>query len=101
MPIDQKVLYTEVGKRLKQWRAESSLTQVQLAEASGILRTSITNIEAGRQRAPLHVLYDLCSVLGVEVAMILPTHAEMRAPSTVSVTIEGTIREVPPKTAEF
>ena len=75
------------------------MTQSQLADAVGVLRTSIANIEAGRQKPPLHLLYKLCIELGVEVVDILPRNTVISQPITVI--IEGTPKEVPPKTAEF
>jgi transcriptional regulator with XRE-family HTH domain len=68
------------------------MTQVQVAEAAGILRTSVANFEAGRQKAPLHVLYALCQGLGVEVRDILPTRDELSAQQPI-------LQTVPPKAA--
>lgn len=70
-------LYKIIGKRLKQRREEAEMTQGELAEAIGLLRTSIANIEAGRQKAPVHVLYLLCNELGIELASVIPTSAEV------------------------
>jgi DNA-binding XRE family transcriptional regulator len=101
MKVNETQLYSQIGKRIKQRRIELGMTQTQLAETIGVLRTSITNIEAGRQKAPLHMIYQLCIVLSVEVATILPTKAEVTQPTTDSLKIEGEIEQVPPKAAEF
>ncbi|MEA5576071.1 helix-turn-helix transcriptional regulator [Anabaena sp. UHCC 0451] len=101
MKINENNLYQQIGRRIKQRRTEMGMTQAELADAIGVLRTSITNIEAGRQKAPLHVLYQLCIVLDVKVAAILPTEAEVTNLNTKSTTIEDEVKEELPKTAEF
>jgi transcriptional regulator with XRE-family HTH domain len=100
MKIDETLLYKEIGKRLKKRRLELTLTQEQLAEASDVLRTSITNLEAGRQKTPLHVLYELCAVLKIEIAELLPNRLEVSQKETVSIEIGGRMTGVPPKSAE-
>jgi len=101
MPVDETRLYQIIGTRLKQRRSELGITQAHLAAAAGVLRTSVTNIESGRQKPPLSLLYKLCEALDAEVAAIVPTNAEAAQLTTVPMTIEGIVKEVPPKTAEF
>ncbi len=107
MPINDELLYRLLGERLKRRREEMHISQGQLAEKIKVLRTSVTNIEAGRQRPPLHLLYDLCDVLGIEVASILPAGAELARPSTVRIKdivpnkVGGGLNEVSTRTAEF
>jgi transcriptional regulator with XRE-family HTH domain len=74
---DISKLYKIIGRRLKQRRKELGMTQSELAETIGHLRTSVANIEAGRQKAPLHVLFTLSNELGIELASIIPTNAEV------------------------
>lgn len=101
MQIDEELLYQRIGERIKEWRSEAKLTQGQLAEAVGVLRTSITNIEAGRQKAPLHVLYELCTVLGAEVTELLPSRADVVQTNEISIEIGGRVKTVPPKSADL
>jgi len=77
MDVDESLLYGMLGERLKQRRLEAKVTQAQLAQAAGVLRTSVTNIEAGRQKPPLHLLYRMCVVLDVEVSSIIPSNEEV------------------------
>jgi DNA-binding XRE family transcriptional regulator len=42
------------------------MTQEAVATSLGFERSSMTNIEAGTQRAPLHTLLELWGVLGVD-----------------------------------
>ena len=42
-------LYKEFGQRLRKAREDAQLTQKEVADRVGLKRTSITNIERGRQ----------------------------------------------------
>jgi transcriptional regulator with XRE-family HTH domain len=65
-------LYEEFGNELRAARGISGLTQEQLAGQVGLTRTSITNIEAGRQQVSLHQLYQLAAAVGKRPADLLP-----------------------------
>ena len=67
-----------------------------------MLRTSITNIESGRQRAGLHVIYALCEALEVDPLEILPRPSEVRRLDDEEVVIDAQhVARVPRKAAEF
>ncbi|WP_433081604.1 helix-turn-helix domain-containing protein [Dactylosporangium sp. CA-052675] len=84
--------YADVGQRIRDARAESGATQSQVAARAGLTRSSIANIEAGRQRVPLHVLAMVAEVLGVEpqslfsIEMLLEGSIGM---SVLSLRLEG------------
>lgn len=101
MYINEHRLYQHIGRELRRRRLKLGMTQADLAEATDELRTSITNIEAGRQRPPVHVLYRLCSVLGLEPGDTLPRIADVSEQSGNRVRIEALDRTVPPLTAAF
>lgn len=65
-------IYQEFGLRLRNARRAAKLTQEGLAQRVGLSRTSITNIEKGRQHASLHLLFYLAAAVGVEPAELLP-----------------------------
>ena len=48
------------------------MTQEAFAKAVGLSRTSITNIESGRQPVSLHTLYAMADILAVEIGDLLP-----------------------------
>lgn len=75
--VDSAELYRCVARRLRAIRGQRHLTQEEVAARAGLQRTSVTNIERGRQHPPLHVLYGLCDALGVEVHDLLPSTAEI------------------------
>lgn len=70
--IDQDRLYAFIGEQLKSHRETRGLTQLQLAERVNLERTSITNIERGKQKLPLHVLFGVCHSMGIAVSDVLP-----------------------------
>jgi DNA-binding XRE family transcriptional regulator len=72
-------LYQIIGDRIKMHRERMMplLSQEKLAKRIDLTRASIVNIEAGRQKAPVHVLWDICEVLGVELSAIIPRAADL------------------------
>jgi len=98
--INQDLLYKAIGERLRKARLQSGLLQSELAQKIAHLRTSITNIEGGRQRLPLHVLYELCHHLHVEVISILPLEGEVTDDPQVSVTAGDVTEQLPSQAAD-
>lgn len=72
------ILYQIVGERIKKRRESIGLNQNDLSEKINIGRSSISNIEKGRQQPPLHTLFEICKVLDMDVQTILPTYAEVQ-----------------------
>jgi transcriptional regulator with XRE-family HTH domain len=70
--LDQKALYEVVGRRLREARREMRLTQGALAESVGLSRTSLTNIEKGRQKILVHTLFALATALQIPASELLP-----------------------------
>jgi len=64
--------YPEFGRRVRLARRRAHLSQDTLGRLTGLNRTSITNIEAGRQRIPLHLLPAFAIALDVEPVELLP-----------------------------
>ena len=65
-------VYIEIGKRIAAARVASGMTQAELAEAISLSRTSVTNIEVGRQKILVHMLLEIAALLRVEVSKLLP-----------------------------
>lgn len=70
--IKQELLYRELGLSLATERRRQRLSQKQFGAKVGLSRTSITNIECGRQPIQLHQLYVFASMLKVSVTKLLP-----------------------------
>lgn len=58
--------YADLGQRVQRARTAARVTQQQLASAAGLTRSSIANVEAGRQRVPTHVLAAMACALRVD-----------------------------------
>lgn len=99
MNIDDEALYRHIGAAVRQRREALGMTQTQLATKAGILRTSIVNLEAGRQRAPLHTLYAICAALSTEPGAVLPQMRDIVVEEQLVLPIDGVNQVVPPRTA--
>lgn len=64
-------VYRELGQRIQRRRKELKLTQEELGSRVGLSRTSITNIEKGRQHVLLHVLLDFGKALELPPEMLI------------------------------
>ncbi|KAM3108256.1 helix-turn-helix domain-containing protein [Phormidesmis sp. 146-33] len=78
--IREAEFYEELGRRINATRKQRGLTQEELADRVGLTRTSITNIEKGRQKVLSHLLVELSDALNVSLHDLLPNpDAEARA----------------------
>lgn len=64
--------YEMFGQRVKDRRKELGMRQEDLAALTGLTRASIANIEAGKQRFPLHVIYEFANALAVDPLDLFP-----------------------------
>lgn len=65
-------LYAELGLRIRDAREKAGLTQVALAELLDFSRVSMVNIEKGKQRPPLDVLYRIALATNANLIDLLP-----------------------------
>jgi transcriptional regulator with XRE-family HTH domain len=78
-------LYMAIGGRVRAARERVGLTQEALGELVGLGRTSITNIERGRQRMTVHTLFGLAAAVGEVPAALLPNPLSDPVPALDSV----------------
>jgi transcriptional regulator with XRE-family HTH domain len=64
--------YAQIGSRIRQAREEKKITQDHLASIVSLSRTSITNIEKGRQKLLLHTFLEIATALQVRPENLLP-----------------------------
>jgi transcriptional regulator with XRE-family HTH domain len=69
---DTSDFYKALGGLVRKARDKAGITQDALAARVGLTRTSVTNIEKGRQKLLVHTLCDLASALGVPATALLP-----------------------------
>jgi DNA-binding XRE family transcriptional regulator len=63
----EELVYKTFGVRVKSKRQAKGISQLDLAEAVGLSRTSLTNIENGRHKPVLHVAIKICQILKMKV----------------------------------
>src|SRR5436190_13696447 len=71
--VYEEAFYEDVGCLIREERKGQKFTQERLADAASLSRVSITNIESGKQRVPLHTLVDIADVLNVPVERLIPS----------------------------
>jgi len=70
-------LYKTFGELVRLHRErQEGLTQEKLGHLVGLSRTSITNIEQGRQHVALHQVFDLADALKVQPEALLPRRGQ-------------------------
>jgi transcriptional regulator with XRE-family HTH domain len=70
--MDIDPFYKQIGMTLRGAREALSMTQSELAHVVGLSRTSLTNIELGRQRILVDQLAELANALHIPVATLIP-----------------------------
>ena len=72
MEFDRPGFDREVGLRLQLHRKRRGITQAVIAEKIGVPRASYANIEAGRQRVAVDILWRAAVVLNISIAALVP-----------------------------
>jgi len=72
MAADQGWFYKELGRRISHARRAKRISQQSIGLAAGLSRTSITNIEKGRQPVDVHALCCIARALQSEVNEFIP-----------------------------
>lgn len=69
--MEHRDIYREVGWNIRRYREGARRTQEQLAAEIGVSRSSLTNIEVGRQKVQLHHLYAIAAALDLDSPVVL------------------------------
>ena len=86
---DHAAFYKQVGERIRKERTTRKVSQEALAMAVGLKRTSISNIEKGRQRLLLHTFYEIADTLKSKPIDLLPP---TMTPQLISATSSKTLQ---------
>lgn len=84
-------LLARVGSRVRAARTAARMSQAELAAKIGVVRSSVANIEQGRQGLTMMRLGQLAAALGVTVDALIVA-AEIRLPETPQAHKVGVIR---------
>lgn len=55
------------GRKLRSWRRVRHITQIRLAEMTGLSVSCIGQIEKGKENPSMSTLYALCKALGISM----------------------------------
>lgn len=72
MALPQGPFYGAVGARVRRARLSARYSQQRLAECVRLSRSSIANIETGRQPIYLHALVLIAEQLGIPISDLIP-----------------------------
>jgi transcriptional regulator with XRE-family HTH domain len=81
--------YQELGANIKKYRNRRKLSQDALAKLISLTRTSLTNIEKGRQHPPVHTLCEIVKQLEVDISELLPRVTIKRGPADLKDVLAG------------
>ena len=73
----QDNFYKLVGTKITNYRKERKMSQAAFATRLGLSRSSIVNIELGRQHTPPHVLWQIAQVFALPINELFPSKEEL------------------------
>lgn len=76
MGCSESDFYKLVAEKIRISRQALGISQNELSKAVGLRRTSITNIEAGRQKIQIYTLYLISEYLNIPMYSLLPSHGK-------------------------
>jgi transcriptional regulator with XRE-family HTH domain len=74
---DARQVYVKLGQTIRNLRKLAGKKQEELAQEIHLSRASIVNIEKGRHKPQLHVLYDLAIALNCQLTDLIPSFNEI------------------------
>lgn len=72
MAISQGPFYRALGERVRRARQSAKFSQGRLADSVGLSRSSVANIETGRQPIYIHALVRIARQLETPVSKLIP-----------------------------
>lgn len=71
MTRKEALLYRRIGYEVRERRVGAGLSQEKLSKKAGLTRTSIVNMEAGRQRVQIDALIRMSAAIGCRASEII------------------------------
>lgn len=96
--MDDKI-YRLFGSRVRALREERKVTQDELARRVDLSRTSITNIERGRQRVLLHQMMEIATALDASPGDLVPTPASLEPEAPLRDDVARVVEQLRDETA--
>jgi transcriptional regulator with XRE-family HTH domain len=105
MPKNQQMnldeFYAYVGNNVRDKRTASGISQSMLAERIGFTRSSVANLEAGRQRVALHLFVRIEQALDCLPGELLPPREIPSADADLLSEISESLADEPNTTQDF
>jgi transcriptional regulator with XRE-family HTH domain len=98
--VGDEEFYRFVGSKVRSARIAAGISQTLLASRVGLTRSSITNIEAARQRVPLYHFVLISRALNREISELLPENSQLWDPG-ISSAIEEELADSPETIRNF
>jgi len=76
-----EAVYRQLGRRIRACRKKLAMTQSDLAKQIAVARASVANIELGKQRVSIELLFAIGKVLKTEPRDLLPCMSELLSPA--------------------
>jgi transcriptional regulator with XRE-family HTH domain len=92
--------YVELGSRIARARKSHNLTQGELADLVQLTRTSITNIEKGRQKVLAHTVATLAAALSMDVAALMPATGRKSPVEAFAPNVQSSILKAVPELSQ-
>ena len=70
--FDNNEFQKSTGALMRMHRKAAGMTQQGMADRLGVNRATYVNMEMGRRRVPLDIVWRMASVLGVELTVLIP-----------------------------
>ncbi|MGJ0119979.1 helix-turn-helix domain-containing protein [Williamsia sp. MIQD14] len=96
--MDPTSFSAAVGERVRELRGRAGLSLSELARRSGVGKSSLSDLEAGRRNPTIETLYALCTPLGVPMTALTAASIRTESGGMTSVTLD--IRELVDATVE-
>jgi transcriptional regulator with XRE-family HTH domain len=83
MPEAHQLFYAQLGDRIRERRRQRQMNQTTLGSLLGLSRTTVVNIEKGRQRLAVHQLAAVADCLGCQVGDLIPRQGSSELPQSL------------------
>lgn len=93
--VDLENFYAGLGQRIREERIRHGLTQKDLADKVDLTRTSVTNIELGRQKLLVHTLIEIAEALDLDPGTLLPQESSQEGHDLEEENLENALQKRP------
>lgn len=100
--LSEDKFYEEIGERIREKRIEAGIKQEVFSQLLNLTRSSVVNIEKGRQRPSIYLLITIAQIIGVDYIDLVPMELNIqRLPKAVEKPVEINFDEVVSSSADL